>query len=69
MVYQSQALLAQCQSLLATTQQTLAEVRSMARLARSSGKSKELNGFSLLWRALRSSVLGRDSSQASAPKR
>jgi len=69
MVYQSQALLAQCQSLLATTQQTLAEVRSMARLARSSGKSKELNGFSLLWRALRSSVSGRDSSQASAPKR
>ena len=69
MVYQSQALLAQCQSLLATTQQTLAEVRSMARLARSSGKSQELNGFSLLWRALRSSVSGRDSSQASAPKR
>ncbi len=69
MIYQSQALLAQCQSLLATTQQTLAEVRSMAKLARSAGKSKELNGFALLWRALRSSVSGRDGSDASAPRR
>lgn len=69
MIYQSQALLAQCQSLLASTQQTLAEVRAMARLARSSGKSQELNGFALLWRALRSSFSGRDGSDASAPKR
>jgi hypothetical protein len=65
---QSQALLAQSQAVLATTQQTLAEVRAMAKMARSSGRGKELNGFSLLWRALWSRISGRDGSDSSPPK-
>jgi carbon monoxide dehydrogenase subunit G len=65
---QSQALLAQSQAVLATTQQTLAEVRAMAKMARSSGRAKELNGFSLLWRALWSRVSGRGGSDSSPPK-
>jgi carbon monoxide dehydrogenase subunit G len=66
---QSQALLGQCQAVLANTQQTLAEVRAMTKMARNSGKSKELNGFSLLWRALGARLSGRSGGNSSAPKR
>ncbi len=61
------ALLAQCQAVLAASQQTLADVRLMTKTAR--GPNKELNGFSLLWRALWASVSGRGGSDSSAPKR
>ena len=62
-----QALLAQCQAVLAASQQTLADVRLMTKTAR--GPGKELNGFSLLWRALWANLSGRGGSDASAPKR
>jgi hypothetical protein len=62
-----QALLAQCQAVLAATQQTLADVRLMTQMAR--GPDKELNGFSLLWRALWASVSGRGGSDSSGAKR
>jgi carbon monoxide dehydrogenase subunit G len=62
-----QALLAQCQAVLAATQQTLADVRLMTKTVR--GPGKELNGFSLLWRALWAGVSGRGGSDSSAPKR
>lgn len=61
-----QALLAQCQAVLAATQQTLADVRLMTQMAR--GPDKELNGFALLWRALRGSLSGRGGSDSSARK-
>lgn len=64
---EAQALLAQCQAVLAATQQTLADVRLMTQMAR--GPDKELNGFSLLWRALWSSLTGRGGSDSSASKR
>lgn len=66
--YQSQALLAQSQSVLAATQQALAEVRAVARMARRPGGAKELNAFSLMWRALWASLTGRSGSGSQAPK-
>ena len=60
-------MLAQCQAVLAATQQTLADVRLMAQMAR--GPDKELNGFSLLWRALWASVSGRGGAGSSGAKR
>ncbi|MEI7786529.1 MAG: SRPBCC family protein [Betaproteobacteria bacterium] len=64
---EAQALLAQCQAVLAATQQTLADVRLMTQMAR--GPDKELNGFTLLWRALWASLSGRGGSDSSASKR
>ena len=64
---EAQALLAQCQAVLAATQQTLADVRLMTQMAR--GPDKELNGFSLLWRALWASLSGRGGSDSSVSKR
>jgi uncharacterized protein len=52
--YQAQAILAQSQSVLAATNQALAEFRrlSAAAAARKPARKKELNGFTLLWRAM-----------------
>jgi uncharacterized protein len=49
---QAQAILAQAQAVLAATNQALAEIRRISVKARESTRKKELNGFSLLWRAI-----------------
>lgn len=49
---QALALLAQSQAVLVATNVALAEIRRVSAKARESGKKKELNGFSLLWRAI-----------------